>query len=592
MAGIKNIQDLYKKVGEKGLREVLEKEIKVTEKFDAHRFAFEKNPHDYKIYFYGKNGKTPLSKIDRTVSNLYEAAIASVENLPEDIKKAIPVRHRFGFSWFPTTSPLNTTYERRPKKGLILTDITIRNRDRDVTRNVNESQIFDRWAGILGVEANSTIFEGVLDEATISGLLDLAKNNHSLDSLNESSVYTLGVLNKETPNVEALIFEADSLLFKITDNEIAERAADKRSHLFDILLLDICEFLNESQLDIIKPVSLRSDEAYIEVVSEVFNLYVETKGKSFLASGLERPKFLEKSGGFNSSWVKNPKTLSIIESDESYEYLYTVFLTNLKKPKYASGLLSEAVVNTFNTKIEEINDICDNGYSFLEFSTISRGIIYEDEKKSPVLLKNVKDKDKEDEVLVPNVERSVLLLHTFFNRNGYVEKKNLVDVLIINGAMPTNRLLLEAEKLHTESGNKIMLLHNTHQDKIGIEEETASRMLSIIVDEFRDLFAGYAVLKLPTLSQILNACESDYPGKISCESAMAEQLQLEIPSYLASIGSNGKAIKVSVHGDRMYRDCMDSLKNGQQTDFKKCMPTGIHTYWNALKSAYDKQTYY
>ena len=71
MAGIKNIRDLYKKVGEKGLREVLSGEIRVTEKFDAYRFAFEKNPHDYKIYYYGKNGKTPLSKIDRTVSDLY-----------------------------------------------------------------------------------------------------------------------------------------------------------------------------------------------------------------------------------------------------------------------------------------------------------------------------------------------------------------------------------------------------------------------------------------------------------------------------------------------------------------------------------------
>ena len=60
MAGIKNIRDLYKKVGEKGLREVLEKEIRVTEKFDAYRFAFEKNSHNYKIFFYGKYRLDPV----------------------------------------------------------------------------------------------------------------------------------------------------------------------------------------------------------------------------------------------------------------------------------------------------------------------------------------------------------------------------------------------------------------------------------------------------------------------------------------------------------------------------------------------------
>ena len=55
MAGIKNIRELYKKVGEKGLRETLKRETRITEKFDAYRFAFEKNQDNYQIYFYGKN---------------------------------------------------------------------------------------------------------------------------------------------------------------------------------------------------------------------------------------------------------------------------------------------------------------------------------------------------------------------------------------------------------------------------------------------------------------------------------------------------------------------------------------------------------
>jgi hypothetical protein len=66
MAGIKHITELYKKLGEEGLREILNKELRITEKFDAFRFSFEKNSQNYKLYFYGKNGKTPINKIDRT----------------------------------------------------------------------------------------------------------------------------------------------------------------------------------------------------------------------------------------------------------------------------------------------------------------------------------------------------------------------------------------------------------------------------------------------------------------------------------------------------------------------------------------------
>ena len=86
MAGIKSISKVLSKVGEEKLRELLSQEVRVTEKFDAFRFSFEKHPKTYKIQYYGKNGKTPLSRVDRSISDLYEAAIEYIENLPYEIK--------------------------------------------------------------------------------------------------------------------------------------------------------------------------------------------------------------------------------------------------------------------------------------------------------------------------------------------------------------------------------------------------------------------------------------------------------------------------------------------------------------------------
>jgi hypothetical protein len=342
MAGIKNIRELYKKVGEKGLRETLKRETRITEKFDAYRFAFEKNQDNYQIYFYGKNGKVPLNKIDRTINDLYEQAITHIQSLPSEIKNSIPPRHRFGFSWFPTNAPLSTRYERRPRKGLVLTDITIRKPDSDISRDIKDSKVLERWSSIFGCEWNKPLFEGELSEESIEQLVSIAKSES--EQINESFFPVKGLLNEAQQQIDSIVFEQQDLLFKLESDTVIESKKESRGHLFDILLLEICEHINTININKIKSDTKDTDIAYLETVSEIFNSFVEAKGPDFLDSGLERPKFLEKSGNFNSQWISNKTTSQIIESDSRYEYLFTVFLANLKKPKYPSGLLSESIV--------------------------------------------------------------------------------------------------------------------------------------------------------------------------------------------------------------------------------------------------------
>lgn len=580
MAGIKNIRDLYKKVGEKGLREVLSKEVRVTEKFDAYRFAFEKSPHDYKIYFYGKNGKAPLTKIDRTVNDLYEAAITYIENLPAEIKRAIPARHRFGFSWFPKKSPLNTEYERRPKHGLVLTDITVRNRQWDVTSDVKESQVFERWSNILGVEPSLPIFEGKLDEDTVEKLIESAKTSeYQFTSLNESQVHTSGLLKG---GIEALVFESDNELFKISDVEVNENRVDKRSHLFDILLLDICEHISTYNIAGIKPVALASDVAYIEIVSEIFNDFVETKGNDFLESGLERPKFLEKSGKFNRSWVKNPKTLSIIEKNSNYEYLFSIFITNLRKPKYPSGLLSEAVVNKFNQKIEEINTVLDDDFSFLEFNSILR------ENEDTQINEKV---DKRS----PDYEKGVNLLQNFFEAGRKpLGGKNPVNVLICNAVKISKSLVGEAERLMKLNGERVMIFHNVFEAKRGmfLDGSTVRKMLDELVSSRPDLFVGYKFLSVPLFSRMYEKLGSEFkPSIISYVNLNKVFSDLEVNSLKAMYLDEYEKIDCVECPVKVYAKIDKALSEENFINFKEATPECIHPFWNEIYNAYDKHTY-
>lgn len=591
MAGIKNIKDLYKKVGEKGLREVLEKDVRVTEKFDAYRFAFEKNPHNYKIYFYGKNGKTPLSKIDRTVNDLYEAAIAHIENLPADIKKAIPVRHRFGFSWFPSKQPLNTSYDRAPKGGLMLTDITVRNRQWEVTNEVHDMQVYDRWAKILKVEANHPVFEGKLDESTITSLIELAKDDYSLASLNESQVHTTGKLNETNTNIEALVIESGDNLIKLADTVTEERKVEKRSHLFDILLLDICEHISSYNIAGLKPVSLHSDESYIEVVSEIFNDFVELKGADFLASTLERPRFLDKSGKFNRSWIKNPKTLNLVESNSKYEYLFTVFLTNLRKPKYPSGLLGEATVAKFNSKIEEIDRVLSDDFSFLEFNSILR----EDEDINVSESVVLTDKQK-DIVKNPDYTKAVLIMQSFFDADrSNIDGKEAVNVIVCNITNLTKDIVGEAERLLKLNGKRTIIMHDLFAEERSFKISMASviKILEALVADHSDLFIGYKILKHPFLSYIYKKLGKEFTTEsITYMVGDKDYHNLEKKAIKAALLEKAPNIELLFYKSSRHKNYLKSLEKESYHDFVDCTPKCIQPFWPEIKSAFDRHTYH
>jgi hypothetical protein len=577
MAGINSIGKAVSKLGELRVRELLSQEVRVTEKFDAHRFCIEKHPKSYKIHYYGKNGKTSLSRVDRTVSDLYEAAIDHIESLPYEVKRSLPIRQRFGFSWFPNSSPLVTRYDKKPRNGLVLTDITVRNNKSDVITEVKDSQVYERWADLLRVDYARPVYEGHLTSETVDRLL----GSNSLEMLKESEVYTTGFLNESGHEVEALVIETQDGLLKI--GEEVEPANAPRSQLFDLLLLDICEHLEEYNLGKVRTASINPDESYIEIVSEVFNDYVNKHGKDFLESGLKKPEFLKKSGEVCRKWVKNPKTLAILESSIDYEYLFTVFLVNLKKPRYKSGLISEGVANAFNAKIEEIDRMTGNDYGFLEFSTILR-----------------------EDLIVPNIpvektadspsgyEKAFSLLTRFFagERNNQVGEKT-VNLVITDARMLTLDSVKEAQRLKKLNGHPVVIVHS---DSIGagygVDPENIEKVLKDVTAGDQDTFIGYKMVKRPFLKELVDSIRPEYEPMVVSAQRGIEDLELEKESmscdYHPDLINNIELVK---HSGNNRQAAQKAIEDEDLSAFKKTTPTAIHPYWSQVKSSFE-QFYY
>ena len=587
MAGIKSISKVLSKVGEEKLRELLSQEVRVTEKFDAFRFSFEKHPKTYKIQYYGKNGKTPLSRVDRSISDLYEAAIEYIENLPYEIKKSIPIRQRFGFSWFPTKNPLMTEYEKRPRNGLILTDITVRNNKFDIINEVRDTSVFERWSQIFRVDYAKPVFEGKLKEDTVEALIESCKEP-SLEMLKESEVFTPGFLNFGSGNIEALVFEFEDDLIKLGKD--SETSNESRSHMFDILLLNICEHLESFAINSIKVASANPDEGYIEVVSEVFNDYIAKKGEEFLESGLKKPEFLNKSGSLSKKWIRNPKTLAILESNPAFEYLFTIFLANLRKPRYKSGLISESVAQSFNQKIEEIDKISGNDFGFLEFSSIVR-----EDKPEELVASKIPTASSKVETIQPDYVKAVTLLTRFFSPERTEESGKIpANIIVTNINAVTNDVIDEADRLKKLNGNKSILVHSRtlHDLTYGADESNTERILNSILNDHADLFIGYKIVDRPFFRKLLDSLRPEYePVTIYTEQGY-EDLKNE-QDGLSTIYSPGITRSVDVQKLRVNRrtQLQDSLEKDSYKDFQKITPDCMHPYWKQMKAAFDKYYY-
>ena len=577
MAGINSIGKAVSKLGELRVRELLSQEVRVTEKFDAHRFCVEKHPKSYKIHYYGKNGKTSLSRVDRTVSDLYEAAIDHIESLPYEVKRSLPIRQRFGFSWFPNSSPLVTRYDKKPRNGLVLTDITVRNNKSDVITEVKDSQVYERWADLLRVDYARPVYEGRLTSETIDRLL----GSNSLEMLKESEVYTTGFLNESGHEVEALVIETQDGLLKI--GEEVEPANAPRSQLFDLLLLDICEHLEEYNLGKVRTASINPDESYIEIVSEVFNDYVDKYGKDFLESGLKKPEFLKKSGEVCRKWIKNPKTLTILESSVDYEYLFTVFLVNLKKPRYKSGLISEGVANAFNAKIEEIDRMTGNDYGFLEFSTILR----ED------LITPASRAEKKPDAL-SGYERAFSLLTRFFAGERSLQPgKKLVNLVITDARMLTLDPVREAQRLKKLNGQPAMLIHSeTMNPGYGVDPENIEKVMTAVTTEDSDTFVGHMTVKRPFLQELVELLRPKHePLVISVQKGLLDlELEKESLKYIChpDLINNIELVK---YGGANRPLAQKALEDEDLSGYRNTTPPAMHSYWTQVKSSFDRFFY-
>jgi len=384
---MQELTSIYRKRGNDFINNLLNSYLLVTEKLSGTSFSFEvKNGS---IHYYKGNSQRPINLVDRTLMIYYEKPISYINKSTLPIISSIPENWEFCFQYFVHNEPGIIKYDQLPKNNLILTHILIKNNSGKIAKVIDDPRVINDWAITLNVTPLKPIFKGYLaqdQKNKIKEFISLSLDDQEeLFNTNSFASYIIKILNPSinstTLNVD-LNKPIDSIVFKFfkpgTKETISAKLIDpytrtlmkkkepidiRRSpaDINEIILLDILAFLEERGLKRHEVLTSTSEERYIELVSAIFNDYVQKRGNDVINLNFEKADFAkENEFDLNTELINNKKTKELVNSSESLKDLFKVILGSLRKkrnPEKAGPVLTKTAVNDFNAMIEKIEKI-------------------------------------------------------------------------------------------------------------------------------------------------------------------------------------------------------------------------------------------
>jgi len=363
MAEILSLREIFRKEGMQFVNKLFDEFVVISEKLNATRFCFEKT--DDGLEFYKKDGK--ITKIDRTMSSLYEKPIDYIESISEEIMEKLPVGFRYGFRFFHTEQPANILYDKMPLNGLVLTDIKS-----PKGKVIDDLSILNIIADLLKVEKPPVIWYGKLDGAQKTNLLSYLRTpEDQLKSKFQTASFTKYIISMLNPEMKSTALNddiekpIDSIIFKfILDdgNEIVHakvidpvitqinRTNDSEREpqdLYGIILSDVVEYIKMTGLQKYGLSKGTNDERYLELICQMYNQYM--KKNEYKYEGIEIdplsfasvPQF-----DLNSGFITDIKTRDLIKKSSINKHIFKIMMSSFSKPKKKpSGTMTQLLVD-------------------------------------------------------------------------------------------------------------------------------------------------------------------------------------------------------------------------------------------------------
>ena len=587
---LQNLKTYFESTNINDFTSMLKLPCVISEKIQASSFHVRSTSEGYDYFKSGS--KTKMDKVDRTMVQYYENGINYFKAISKEVKKEMPLDWKFGFDYMIDNKTVDIEYESLPKNHLILTHIQILNPNNPVQikKVIRDPQILDKWADILGVQKPPVIFQGTLQsnqKDDLIRLLELSDSDFRIRYTDQSftrSIFKMFNTGLNNPTLNSnLDNDIDGLILNFYEGKnpksfklerFDRKPSEKRepSDMYQISILDLVEYLTDFNLEEISLESEKSDLRYIELISHIFNQYVEKNATKYIGASFDSADFSVKRGfKLNPVFISNEKTLSLIQNNILSE-LYKIALGSFRKKRNKeTAIINKDLMSQINEIVDKIDAIVlaktnENDVQNFKSYLLNQKLQY---NESPVLEGLKVDYPEQGKKLVnmfvgrfqPFTLGHAKVVETIHKQNGHP-----VVILLVKAK---NKKKEDAFKRPYDEETQVAMI-NSLKSKYPIEEVFViptggiDTMFNVMRPKYEPVLWGTGSDRMKTYGFQVNKAE--YREDLGCRTDFG---LFEIPRT----GKNISATQVR-----------NAMLDGDEKLFKKLTPKPLHNMYTELKS--------
>lgn len=562
----------------------------VSEKIQASSFHVRKTNTGFEYFKSGS--KSAMDRIDRTMVKYYENGINYFKTILPEVTEEMPVDWKFGFDYMIDNKTVDIEYDILPKNHLILTHIQILNPSdpTQIKKVIRDPQVLNKWADKLGVNRTPVIFEGKLQsnqKDDLVRLLEISDADFAIRFKDHSFTRTIyNIFNNGLTNpalnysldndIDGLIinfYEGKTIKsFKLERFDRKPQEDRSPSDMYQISILDLVEYITNFDINSIQLTEESADLRYIELISELYNGYVEKNATKYVGANFDSADFSDNPGfELNTNFINNEKTLSFVQNDVLAE-LYKIALGSFRKRRNKeTDIINKDLMIQINDIVDNIETLVmaktnENDVMTFKSYLINQKLQYTD---SPVLEGlSVKYPDQGKMPVNMFVGRfqpftlgHVKVIETIYKQNGF-------PVVIFLVKSKTKKKEDAFSRPYDEETQLKMLekLKGKYpiQEVFIIDRGAIDLMFNTMRPNYEPVLWGTGSDRLQTYSYQVD--KPEYREDLGCRSDFG----------LFEIPRTGKNISATQVREAMLAD--------DEKTFKKLTPTPIHDMYDELKS--------
>ena len=376
---LKNLKKYYEATNINDFDKLLNHKCLVTERIDGSSFHVKRNGSDFLYYKSGQ--KQEMNVVDRTIVRYYENAIRHFKSIDTAAVEDMPFDWKFGFEYLGDNKTIDIEYDVLPKNNLVLTHIQVLqpSNPNKIRKVIRDTKVLNKWAEKLEVAAPPVLFEGVLDsrqkdelKSMLAISIDEFRQSYNIPDKPSFTRAIYGIFNENKKNsalMNDLSKDVSGFVINFHDGKelktfLLERF-DKTSRIertpsdmYQISILDLVEFFIGTDMSGVKLNAESPDYRYLELMSEMFNKYIEKNATKYIGAKFDSADFAESPMfELNHKFIENEKTLTLVQ-DKTLAELFKITLGSFRKKRTKeSEFISGDVMRELNEVIEKIDDL-------------------------------------------------------------------------------------------------------------------------------------------------------------------------------------------------------------------------------------------